>query len=304
MGRATFDRCGANTLKNPIILHVNCVEQGQTIEEMCERAVAWGCDGIEFRRKRAGVEETPEQYLDAIARAQKRTGMKRVQFGGPGPNLMSMDAAERRRSLDECAAFYRAAAKRFKLTVCNTMTGTVVAPNAHYLEFDKNGSAVATEEQWAWAVEGFKELGALAQELGFKFAFETHNCFIHDLPSPTLRLVERIGSPSVGVNFDYSNICINPAGCSLEEAFGTLKDYIFEAHLQNCFKLHVQKYYNFISCGLKDGVINVRKEIRLLKEAGFNGPLVVETPRDGDRETFAQEDLSTLRRLLAEEWAE
>jgi len=289
---------------NPIVMHVNCVEQGQTIEQMCECARTLGVDGIEFRRKRTGVEETPEQYLDAIARAQKRTGMKRVQFGGPGPNLMSSDAGERRRNLDECAAFYRAAAKRFELTVCNTMTGSVVAPNTHYFEFDKNGSAAATEEQWAWAVEGFQELGALAQELGFKFAFETHNCFIHDLPRPILRLVERIGHPSVGVNFDYSNICINPAGCSLEEAFNTLKGHIFEAHLQNCLKLPVQKYYNFISCGLKDGVINVRQEIRLLKAAGFKGPLVVETPREGDRETFVREDLATLKRLMSEEgWA-
>ena len=34
----------------PIIMHVNYCEQGQTIEEICEKAVKWGFDGVEFRR--------------------------------------------------------------------------------------------------------------------------------------------------------------------------------------------------------------------------------------------------------------
>jgi len=209
-------------MPNPIILHANCVEQGQTILEMCQRAVQWGYDGIEFRRHRGQVQETPGQYLEAIARARQATGLKHVLFGGPGPDFMKADPDARRRDGDECASFYRAAAKLFELSVCNTMTGTLVAPNTHYFEFDKNGSAVATEEQWQWAVEGFQELGDLAAELGFRFAFETHNCFIHDLPEPARRLVDRIDRPSVGINFDFGNILLNPRGCSLADSFRIL----------------------------------------------------------------------------------
>src|SRR3989304_219492 len=99
-------------MDNPIILHVNFVEQGQSIPEMCQLAVAWGYDGIEFRRKRSQAEETPGQYLDGIARAAEQAGLAHVLFGGPGPNLMGPDAAVRQQETEECVAFYRAAATR------------------------------------------------------------------------------------------------------------------------------------------------------------------------------------------------
>ena len=287
-------------MSNPIIMHVNCVEQGQTIEEMCRLAVKWGYEGIEFRRRRGEVNESPEQYLDALARAVKSTGLKHVLFGSPGPELMVSDADARRRDLDDCAAFYRAAAKRFKLSVCNSMTGTLVAPNVPYHEFDKNGSAVATEEQWQWAVEGFQQLGDLAAELGFRFAFETHNCYLHDLPEPARRLVDRIARPSVGINFDFGNILINPKGSSLAECFRILGSTIYEVHIKNLYLLPVTRYYNYICCPLADGVINHREFLRHLKAMDYAGPIVIETPREGDRESFARDDLKYLKKLMEE----
>jgi sugar phosphate isomerase/epimerase len=287
-------------MSTSIILHVNAVEQGQSIEEMCRRAVEWGYDGIEFRRKRGGVAETPEAYLDEIARWRDRTGLKEVLFGGPGPNFMTADGELRRRELDECVAFYRAAARRFKLTLCNTMTGTLVAPNVHYFEFDRNGSNLATEEQWRWAVEGFQTLGDLAGELGFRFAFETHNCFIHDLAAPARKLVDRIDRPAVGINLDYGNIALHPQGGSLAEAVALCGDRIYEVHLKNLYKLPVTTYYNFIPCPLADGIINHREFLRLLKARAYAGPICIEQPREGDREWYSRVDLQYLRNLMGE----
>ena len=142
---------------------------------------------------------------DDDAGARDRSGLKHVLFGGPGPDLMQADASARERDVEECIAFFRMAAERFELTVCNTMTGSLVSPDAHYYEFDKNGSSIATDEQWEWAVAGFQTLGDVAAELGFRFAFETHNGYLHDLPKPTCRLVERIDRPSVGINYDHGN---------------------------------------------------------------------------------------------------
>ena len=67
----------------PIIMHVNYCEQGQTIPEMCRKAVGWGYDGIEFRRYRRGVEETTEQYLDTIAAGRGRLGVEARTVRGP-----------------------------------------------------------------------------------------------------------------------------------------------------------------------------------------------------------------------------
>jgi sugar phosphate isomerase/epimerase len=287
-------------MNNPVILHVNFVEQGQSIPEMCRLAVAWGYDGVEFRRKRSQADETPEQYLDSIAREAKQAGLKHILFGGPGPNLMSSDAAVRQKEIDECIAFYRAAAKRFPLTVCNTMTGSILAPGAQYHEYNRNGSAAVSEEQWQWAVEGFQVLGDLAAEIGFGFAFETHNCYLHDLPDVTRRLVDRIGRPSVGTNFDYGNIILHPTRPSLEQSIAACGDTIKYLHLKNLYLLPGMKYQNHISCPLADGAIDNREFLRLMAAQSFAGPICIEAPRPGDRGHFAVEDLAYLKRLMAE----
>src|SRR5574340_109977 len=287
-------------MNNPVILHVNFVEQGQSIAEMCQSAVAWGYDGIEFRRKRSGVDETPEAYLDAIAKEARRAGLKQVLFGGPGPNLMSAEAAVRQQEVEECLAFYRLAAKRFPLTVCNTMTGSILAPGAKYHEYDRNGSAATSEEQQQWAVEGFQTLGDLAAELGFAFAFETHNCYLHDLPEVTRGLVERIGRPSVGTNFDYGNIILHPSRPSLAEAIQQCGDTIKYLHLKNVYLIPGLKYQNYISCPLADGAINNREFLKLMQAQGYTGPICIEAPRPGDRGQFAVEDRAYLRQLMAE----
>jgi sugar phosphate isomerase/epimerase len=287
-------------MNNPIILHVNFVEQGQSIAEMCQLAVAWGYDGLEFRRKRSEVDETPEGYLDTIAREAKRTGLKHVLFGGPGPNLMTGDAAARHKEIEECIAFYRAAAKRFHLTVCNTMTGSLIAPGAQYHEYDRNGSGTASEDQWQWAVEGFQTLGDLAGELGFVFAFETHNCYLHDLPDVTRRLVDRIGRPSVGTNFDYGNIILHPTRPSLEKSIEACGDTIRYVHLKNVYLLPGLKYQNSISCPLADGAIDNRQLLRLMAAQGYTAPIGIEAPRPGDRGHFAVEDVTYLKQLMSE----
>ncbi|MFZ4696179.1 MAG: sugar phosphate isomerase/epimerase family protein, partial [Verrucomicrobiia bacterium] len=242
-------------MTTPLFLHCNCVEQGQSIPEMCRLAVVWGFDGLEFRRVRPGLTEKPTDYLDAIASARDKTGLKRVSFGGPGPDLMNPDPSVRRRETDACLAFYEEATRRFEMTVCNTMTGTLLASNTPYLEFDKNGSACATAEQWEWAIAGFREIGDAVAKRGLKLAFETHNCFLHDLPKPARELVERIERNNIGLNFDYGNILLHPLGVPQAEAWATCADRVFLVHVKNLYKLPGHRYYNFIPCPLADGAI-------------------------------------------------
>ena len=221
-------------------------------------------------------------------------------FGGPGCNLMEADADARARELDECMAFYREAAKRFDLSVCNTMAGPLVKDGVPYVEFDKHGSSIATDDQWQWAVQGFQALGDLASELGFRLAFETHNCYIHDLAKPTRQLVDRIDRPSVGVNMDLGNILLNKNGESIAEAVAICGTRIYMVHLKNFLLVAGVAYQNWAQCALPDGIINNREFLRCLRGIGFDGPLVIEAPRPGDREWFAQQDVAYLRLLLAD----
>ena len=287
-------------VNHPVIMHCNYAEQGQTIEEMVALAVRLGFDGVEFRRRRGKRQETPAEYLAEIARAVEKHRLGQVIFGGPGPNLMVGDEADHRRELDAVVDFYTLAREHFELTVCNTFAGPLQTPDVDPLEFDRHGSAVATDAQWDAAVRGFQELGDLAKSLGFKFALETHNFYLHDLPAPARKLVDLIDRETVGVNLDFGNIVLHPAGIGLEESVQTLASSVLMLHLKNAYLIPQRKHHNWIGCGLEDGVINNRQLLRLAKAQGFAGPIVIEAPWPGDRERFAARDVAYLRSLLAE----
>jgi sugar phosphate isomerase/epimerase len=282
----------------PVILHCNYVEQGQSVEQMCQLAVRWGYEGVEFRRRLA--DHTAQQYVDRIAAAADRAKLKHVMFGGPGVDLMTADADARRRQIDEAAEFYRIATKRFALSVCNIMAGSLVSSKEANLHFEKNGSAMATEDHWRQAAEGFAQLGDLAAELGFRFAFEVHMNYLHDLPGPARQLVDRINRASVGINLDYGNITLHARGGSLADAVKTCGDRLFMVHLKNYFLPQDPLRRVFVACGLGDGVINNREFLRLLAQGGFTGPIVLEAPRSGDREWFAVQDLAYFKAVRDE----
>lgn len=285
-------------------MHCNYCEQGQTIEEMCRKAVKWGFDGVEFRRQRYDqnwnvIPEDPAKYLERVAAAAKKAKLKKVLFGGPGVNLMDDDAAKRENEIESAIKFYTLAAKRFKLTVCNTMTGPLMNKKIPYTyqHYSEHGSALATPEQWQWAVAGFKKLGKCAEELGFKLAFETHMGYLHDYPLAALKLVEQIGSPAVGVNLDYGNAFELANNPSLAETIRKIGGRIYYVHLKNAVKLQPG---GWLATSLAEGEINHREYLRLLKEVQYAGPICIEAPRGGDREWFAQEDAAYIRKLMKE----
>jgi len=280
----------------PIIMHVNYCEQGQTILEICEKAVSWGFDGVEFRRKRSGVNETTVEYLDSIAAGVKKSGLQYVLFGSPGPNLNIDDKNARDAEIQSAIEFFQLASQRFKLTVNNTFTGSLMdrTPGVPGSDYDRHGSFVATEDQWQWASE-FKKLGKAANEMGFRFAFETHMNYIHDIPSAAKKLVDMIDEPSVGVNLDYGNAVYfknNPDIVSTIKAMG---DKLYYVHLKNSITLSDGKK---LPTALGDGEINHRIYLKTLMECGYTGPLCIEAPRAGDREWYAKVDLAYIKSVM------
>jgi sugar phosphate isomerase/epimerase len=170
----------------------------------------------------------------------------------------------------------------------------------NYAEFDRHGSTIATEDQWAWAAEGFRTLADIATSLGFKLAFETHNCYLHDVPQAARRLIDSVGRESVGANLDFGNIILHPNACTLAEAFQILNGRIFYMHLKNFLLIPQRRYHQYVGCRLADGAINNRELLRLAKGQGYAGPVVIEAPAPGDREAFAKTDLAYIRGLLSE----
>ncbi len=60
--------------------------------------MAWGFDGVEFRRVSSAPKyENQEKYLDDLAAAKEKHGLKYVIFGYPTADLMQPDASKRER---------------------------------------------------------------------------------------------------------------------------------------------------------------------------------------------------------------
>lgn len=260
--------------------------------------------GIEFRRQRYDqnwklIKEDPEMYLDKVVAGAKKAGLKHMLFGGPGVDLMDSDPAKREKEIEGAIKFYRLAARRVKLTVCNTMAGSLINKKIpySYQHYAEHGSAMATKKQWQWAVEGFKKLGKFAEDMGFKFAFETHMGCLHDYPLVAKDLVDRIDSPAVGVNLDYGNAFELANNPPLAETIRRIGSRIFYVHLKNAVKLQGG---GWLATSLAEGEINHREYLKLLMKIGYTGPICVEAPRSGDREWFAQEDAAYIRKLMKE----
>jgi sugar phosphate isomerase/epimerase len=274
-------------------------KQGQPIPELCCKAVDWGFDGIEFRLRRTSVKETPEAYLDLIADSAEAAGLAEVLFGIPTADMTLPDAAARAAEIEGCIRFYEMAKARLKtkFTLANAGAGFMRNPDktVPFEAYERNGSGCATEEHWEWAAEGYRAIGDAAARLGIRLAFETHMGYLHDTPSASLKLVDRIAKPNVGLNLDFGNIVYFPKPPTLAETIALLGPRILYTHLKNSMALPSG---GRIPTALGDGDINHREYLRLLKGLGFTGPIGIEAPRPGDRESFAKPDLAYIRSVM------
>ncbi len=287
----------------PVIMHVNCCEQGQSIEEICSKAVKFGFNGVEFRYKRfkfgynESSIETSNEYLDRIAVASKKCGLEHILFGG-GPILTNeSNASVRSRQTKEYCDFLKSASKRFEISVCNLLSGTIFSEQFPRWQGDKQGSSAATPEQLSWLVESFKEIGEIAGEHNIQLAFETHPGRYHDNIDATMHLVNSIGLENIGVNLDYANMLAFGELPPLDEILNICKDKLFYVHIKNAYTIPLLKYHQF-PCALEDGVINTRELVLKLKKINYKGPVAIEAAREGDREWFAKQDISYYKTLL------
>jgi len=281
---------------NPILMHINYFEQGQTIEYTVRRAKSFGYDGIEFRRasKQPGV--TLESYIDEIARCTRMYGMEHVVLGAPYLSVLSQDKEKYRAGLDAYKRYLDMASEKLNLTVINLFLDPLTNPNAGTFEYNKHGSAYSEPWQWEQAARACQEIADYAPEL--RFAFEAHPNYLHDLAPTARRLCDMIDRPNMGINLDFGNTVAFDEGTypSLEDCIDICGDKLFYIHWKNS----VPGVGRRLRTALSQGTINHRAYLKKLMEVGYKGFICLEAPRNGDREYFAQEDLAYAKSLISD----
>jgi sugar phosphate isomerase/epimerase len=120
----------------------------------------------------------------------------------------------------------------------------------------------------------FKEAAKQAEKLGLKIADENHIDFDSD---EMISLIEAVGSPNFGINFDTGNfmrVSDDPV-----EGMKKLAKYTFATHVKDLKPmkgLSVKNWHFFATTPVGDGLVDNLTLAKLLKEADYQGFLAVE----------------------------
>ena len=120
----------------------------------------------------------------------------------------------------------------------------------------------------------FKEAVQVAQDYDVKLAVENHIDFTHE---EILQLIEAVGSPYLGLNFDTGNflrLLSDPIKGAEKLAKYTLATHVKDLKVQK--GVSPEEWY-FLSCTpVGDGYVDNRRLAQLLQDAAFPGFLAVE----------------------------
>ncbi len=235
--------------------------------------------------------------LDEMERAQQETGLGVITGGvyGPGRNISSLDAQERKAAHDYLVWMVDAA-QRLGSDVVNGPLYSAVG-KAHL------DDAADRAQEWGYAVSGLREICKYAEDRGVKLAFEPLNRFETDMINIVdqgLKLIEDVGSPNLGLHLDTFHM-------HLEE-----KDSV------KAIQKAGDRLFHFHACENDRGVpgtgqVKWSEIFNALAETGYGGNVVIEsfTPQvksiaravciwrkiAPDQDTIAREGLKFIKSL-------
>jgi sugar phosphate isomerase/epimerase len=259
------------------------------------KAREFGYDGVELWAGHYQV-DTVEETLREAQRLGRllHIGVPVLNLSG---NVIDDDLAERagrvrrlREIVERCPDL--------GVSIVNGYAGSLIVDRA---DWGKNGSAAATAEHYARAVEAYYELGGAAQRAGVVLTLEIHMNTIHDTAASAVRLLDAIGSPAVRANFDAGNMYGTRTAEPVLDAIRLLGERIAFAHVKNArgdaARTPAGIDYHW---DLAHGDLDYFAIVSALAEAGFHGPYGIEYSGAGDRSVPSRDDLRYLRGLFAE----
>ncbi len=134
-------------------------------------------------------------------------------------------------------------------------------------------------------IKGVRAVTEYAESLGVRTSIENHGFYTQDSHRVEM-LIDGVNSDNYGALLDLGNfLCVDedPA-----KATGVLKNYVFSVHAKD-FYFHdgdetpsspgwfMTRGGNFLKgCAIGDGVVPVKKCLRILKNNGYNGNVTIE----------------------------
>ncbi|MCD6408005.1 sugar phosphate isomerase/epimerase [bacterium] len=283
---------------NEIYLHQNSYKN-YPVETLFKKASEFGFDGVEI-----GISyEKAEEEILLFKELKEKYKLKNVILHRPVRTVKEEEFENADKEIEMFAEIIHFAKKHLNIELINTMAAsTLLSKDAKYIEYDKNGSAIAKEFHFERAAQTFKKISRIAEREKIYLAVEIHGCLIHDTPESTLKLLKMINSEYVKINFDYGNLYLRKQEYKVEDVLNLLFPYIIHSHTKNLRKIVDMPEngdFSFFFTSIKEGEIDYRFIVLKLKERNYRGSFTFEYPGSyGDPDLKVKNDIIYFRELL------
>lgn len=202
-------------------------------------------------------------------------GLELSEFVSTPPGMASRDAKERDQAVEHCKRFVEVA------VALGTSMVNSVAPypfNLHFPPITQKHLAqewtidfppgLDWRQNWADYVETLQRCCAICEDAGVRYALEPHPYRWMRNAASMMRLIDQVGSPALGMNFDPSHLF--PMGEMVEMVVYEVGDRVFHTHFSDndgTSNAHWRP---------GKGKINWRGVLAALQEVGYDGVLSIE----------------------------
>lgn len=159
-----------------------------------------------------------------------------------------------------------------------------------------------SDDQYRAVAAGLGQLADEAARLSLTLSLEMHDRTMLNNSASSIRLLDAVARPNVGINLDLGNL-VRPPWPLEETWFETLERLVTRMnywHVKNGLRIELPGgRAASVFSSLDGGTIDYRTAILCAQDAGYEGPLVVEHS-GGDPLHFASRALTYLRALVRE----
>ena len=278
----------------PVLLHRSYADSE---EKLFEYAWQYGFQGVEVNAPGLSCDLAEiGDVTEKLAALKEKWLTRDIVLHFPMSLINDGEWAHRESIFEKMRESFRLTSRELGVTVFNTMAaGTIIPDGNAYTDYHLNGSAAATDVHWQRAVEILRTACDMASDFGITLAIETHGCLLHDLPEPTLKLIEHVDRDNLTINLDIPNIALVRRNVPADSDIEPLLSRIGHVHLKN---LRMVIGGGFLLEGVGNGIINYESLFQSLDACGYRGAYSLEFPgRYGDMEHNVKSDINYVKNV-------
>ena len=237
-----------------------------------------GLDCVQFNLSVAGLPTLPDRIEPETAETVRHEAARRgIELAALSATFNLVDPSlERRRDGLRRLRLLAEAAAAMEIPVLTLCTGT--RDPADMWRWHPHNDR---PDAWNDLVESMRRAAAIAADTGVTVAFEPEAANVVDSAVKARRLLDAVDSPRVGVVFDPANIVgrdqVQRMGDIVEEALALLGPRVVLAHAKDIAR---DADDGFGPAGT--GLLDFPEVIRLLRQACFDGPLILHSLEEDD----------------------